>query len=42
MEMVDPEYDWMKANICHILWYKPELYIKFTRRSGVKVPPIDG
>lgn len=42
MEAVNPNVDWMTNQKAYVLWEKPELFIKYTRRAGIVVPPIDG
>lgn len=42
MELVDPAQEWLSENGFAVLWEKPALYVRYTRRQGVLVPPLDG
>ena len=44
MELVDDinKLDWVRDGTSNPLWRKPPLMAKFTRRKGIKVPPVDG
>lgn len=41
MHAVNPEANWLNQK-AFVLWEKPELMLKYTRRAGIVVPPIDG
>lgn len=42
MHAVNPEIDWIGIQQAYVLWEKPELILRYTRRAGAVVPPIDG
>lgn len=42
MHAVNPEVDWMAIQQAFVLWEKPELILRYTRRAGIFVPPLDG
>lgn len=41
MHAVNPEFNWLDQK-AFVLWEKPELVLRYTRRAGIVVPPIDG
>lgn len=41
MELVDKNLDWNRDTENYLLWNRPELHVKYTRRPGIYVPPID-
>ncbi|RPB04471.1 putative cytochrome P450 [Choiromyces venosus 120613-1] len=42
MELMDPNLSWGKDTNCYVLWDKLKLPIRYTRRAGIVVPPLDG
>lgn len=40
--LAEPEFEWDSACTSSLLWSKPPLLVKLTRREGITVPPIDG
>ncbi|KAA8893037.1 cytochrome P450, partial [Sphaerosporella brunnea] len=42
MTLQDDALDWVRDSTAVMLWRKPDLPVKFTRREGVAVPPLDG
>lgn len=41
MEAVNPDVEWLNQK-AYVLWEKPELTVRYIRRAGIVVPPIDG
>ena len=41
MQLMNPNLDWDRDNMCYMLWDKPDLMVKYTRRSGIFVPSVD-
>jgi cytochrome P450 len=41
MELMDDKLDWVRDSPAWTLWVKPALPVRFTRRAGVVVPPLD-
>lgn len=42
MEMVGEDKGWMEKSKSALLWSRPELMVRFTKREGAVVPGIDG
>ncbi|KAI5810728.1 cytochrome P450 [Pyronema omphalodes] len=41
MQLKNQELDWVKDSQCNLLWRKPDMFLDFTRREGVYIPPVD-
>lgn len=40
-ELMNKNIDWLGEQRVFSLWKKPEIWLNFTRRPGVVVPPLD-
>lgn len=41
MQLTDDNLDWNRDATSYLVWKRPELLVKYTRRPGIYVPPID-
>jgi hypothetical protein len=34
-ELVNADVDWLGESRCHVMWWKPHLYVRFRERSDL-------